>query len=261
MTSQDVLERAGFSAAELWGGSLSRPLADRRRRDRPRQGDAACRHAGDHCARPERLYRLARGSGAAPRRARAPPRRGIARLEGSPRRAGDPGGGQDRFRGSRRSAGNDRHLRFRRRPFAAVLRPRHRLGAPRPPHDRDLASAGPVRGHFRVQLPGRGLVLERRARAGLRRSRHLETVGKDAALGARDDENPRPRASSASAPTRPKASPKSSSADRRSARPWSSPGTCRSSRPPVRPAWARSSARRSRRASADRSWSSAATMR
>ena len=183
----------GLHRRRAFGRLALRPLADRRRRDRPHPGDASRRHAGDHRARAQRLSRLARGSRAAARRARAPAWRGIARLEGGPRRAGDARGRQDRLRGPGRSAGDDRHLRFRRRPLAAIVRPRHRLRAPGPSHDRDLASAGPVRDHFRLQFSGRGLVLERGARARLRRSGDLEAVGEDAALGAGDDEDPRSR--------------------------------------------------------------------
>ena len=47
-----------------------------------------------------------------------------------------------------------------------------------------------MRDHFRFQFPGRGLVLERGAGARLRRSRDLEAVREDAALGAGDDEDP-----------------------------------------------------------------------
>ena len=194
MTSEDVLERAGFTAAELKGGSLSvRSPIDGAEIARVQETPAADMPAIIERAH-ERLPRLARGSGAAAGRARAPAGRGIARLEGGSRRAGHARGRQDRLRGPRRSAGDDRHLRFRRRPVAAIVRPRHRLRAPRPPHDRDLASARAVRDHLRLQFPGRGLVLERGAGARLRRSGDLEAVGEDAALGAGDDEDPRPRA-------------------------------------------------------------------
>ena len=44
---------------------------------------------------------------------------------------------------------------------------------------------GRVRRHLRLQLPGRGVVVERGARAGLRRPRGLEAVGEDAADRAR----------------------------------------------------------------------------
>ena len=55
----------------------------------------------------------------------------------------------------------------------------------RPPDDGVLASARRVRGHFGIQLPGRGVVVERRAGAGVRRSGGVEAVGKDAADRAR----------------------------------------------------------------------------
>ena len=141
-----------------------------------------------------RLRGLARSPGAAPGRACAAARRGVARRQGVARRGRDAGGGQDRLRGPGRSAGDDRHLRFRGRPVAADLRPDHRLGASRPPHDGDLASARALRGHLRLQLPGRGLGMERGARARVRRSRHLEALGKDAAERARGDEGSRPGA-------------------------------------------------------------------
>ena len=48
MTSEDILERLGFTAAELKGGSLSDPLADRRLRNRPHPGDVSRRHGPDH---------------------------------------------------------------------------------------------------------------------------------------------------------------------------------------------------------------------
>ena len=48
-------------------------------------------------------------------------------------------------------------------------------------HARDLAPAGRVRRHHRLQLPRRGLGLERGAGAGLRRPGDLEAVGEDAA--------------------------------------------------------------------------------
>ena len=261
MTSEDILERLGLTAAALSGGSLSVRSPIDGGRDRAHPGDAGSRHAGDHRARPQRLPRLARGSGATAGRTRAPAWRGIARLEGGSGRAGDARGRQDRLRGPRRSAGDDRHLRFRRRPLAAIVWPRHRLGASRPSDDRDLASHGAVRDHFRLQFPGRGLVLERGAGAGLRRSGHLEAVREDAALGAGDDENPRTRHQALRPRRARRPRPDSSSAARRSGRRSPPRSACRSSPPPARPGWARSSARRSRRASAARSSSLAATTR
>ena len=67
--------------------------------------------------------------------------------EGGARRARHARGRQDRPGGPRRGAGDDRHLRPRRRPLAPALRPHDRLRAPRPPHARDLAPARPGRRH------------------------------------------------------------------------------------------------------------------
>ena len=106
--------------------------------------------------------------------------------------------------GPRRGAGDDRHLRLRRRPVAPALRPDHRLGAARPPHDGDLAPAGRRRRHHRLQLPGRGLGVERGAGPGLRQPRGLEALGEDAAHRARLQAPLRARRSAGSA-TRPTA--------------------------------------------------------
>ena len=70
---------------------------------------------------------------------------------------------------------------FARRPVAPALRPDHRVGAAGPPDDGDLAPAGPGRRDQRLQLPGRGLGVELRARHRLRRPGGLEAVGEDAA--------------------------------------------------------------------------------
>ncbi len=67
--------------------------------------------------------------------------------------------------GAGRSAGDDRHLRLRRRPVAPALRPDHRHRAPRAPDDGDLAPAGRGRRDLRLQLPGGRLVVERGAGA------------------------------------------------------------------------------------------------
>ena len=64
---------------------------------------------------------------------------------------------------------------------------------PGPPPDRDLAPARAGRRHQRVQLPRRGVELERRARARLRRPGALEAVRADAAHRDRDDPAPRAR--------------------------------------------------------------------
>ena len=261
MTSQDILQRAGLGPAELTGGALAvRSPIDGAEIARA-EGDAPLGDAGGHRPRQERLRRLARRSGAAPGRARPSPRRGIARRQGGARRRRHARGRKDRLRGSRRSAGDDRHLRFRRRPLAPDLRPHHRLRAPGPSHDGDMASDGAVRGHFRVQFPGCGVVMERGAGARMRRSGDLEAVGEDAAQRARGDEGVRTRREDASAPKRRTGSRRSSSAGRRSARRWSPPGTCRSSRRRARPGWDRSSARKSPPGSGGPFSNSAATTR
>src|SRR3984957_20144837 len=56
------------------------------------------------------------------------------------------------------------------------------VGLSRQIYGLDLASEGAVRDQLRLQFSGRGLVLECRAGARLRRSGDLETIGKDAAL-------------------------------------------------------------------------------
>ncbi len=72
--------------------------------------------------------------------------------------------GKIRSRGPGRSAGDDRHGRLRRRPVAPALRPLDALRAAQSPDVRAVASARPGRRHHRLQLPGRGLGLERHAR-------------------------------------------------------------------------------------------------
>ena len=186
MTSEDVLERAGFTAAELKGGSLSVRS--------PIDGAEIARVQETPAADMPAIIDRARSAFLAWREVPAPRRGELVRLLGEELRAskealgraGDPRGRQDHLRGPRRSAGDDRHLRLRGRPVAPALRPHHRLRAPRPPDDGAVASARAVRRHHGLQLPGRGLVLERRARRRLRRSGDLEAVGEDAALGARD---------------------------------------------------------------------------
>ena len=82
--------------------------------------------------------------------------------------AGHHRGGQDHLGGARRGAGDDRHLPVRRRSVAAAVRPHHRLRAAGSPADGDVAPARRRRRHHRVQLPGRGVGVEHRGRAGLR---------------------------------------------------------------------------------------------
>ena len=79
----------------------------------------------------------------------APKRGELIRLLGEELRAGKAAlgrlvsieVGKITLRGPRRSAGNDRHLRFRSRPVAPALRPDHRHRALRTPDDGKLASA------------------------------------------------------------------------------------------------------------------------
>ena len=185
---------------------------------------------------------VARRAGAAPRRARPAARRGAAPREGGARRARHARGREDRAGGPRRGAGDDRHLRLRGRALAPALRPLDRLRAPGPPADRDVAPARPGRRHQRVQLPGRGVELERRARARLRRPGALEAVGADAAQRDRDDTrcSSARRSGSATCPTG-----SSSSCSAAPTARCSSPTTSgsRSSPRPARPRWARSSRR------------------
>ena len=140
----------------------------------------------------------------------------------------------------RRSAGDDRHLRFRRRPVAPALRPHHRDRAARPSHDGDVASARRGRHHQRLQFSRRRLGVERRARAGLRRHascgshrrrRRSPRSRMPGAARSRAIANPRRRRL---------ASPPSSSARRAVGRGAGRRSTgCRSCRaPPARRAWA-----------------------
>ena len=64
---------------------------------------------------------------------------------------------------------------------APALRPDDRQRAAPAPDDRAVASAGADRDHHGVQLPGRGLGLERRDRGGLRRHDDLEAFARGAA--------------------------------------------------------------------------------
>ena len=147
------------------GGGARRPFADRRpAAGDARRGDRRRGESGDR-PRPRRLPQMAQRPGAAPRRTRPPARRGTARRQGRARPAGDDRGRQGRVGGARRSAGDDRHLRLRRRPVAPALRPDDPVRAPRPQADRGMAAGRRRRRHFGVQLPGRGVVVERGAGA------------------------------------------------------------------------------------------------
>ena len=194
MTSEDILESSGFAAAGARGRLALRPLADRRRRDRALARDAGRRHAGDHRDRPQGLPGLARGSGAPAGRARAPVGEelraskealgALVTLEVGKIVSEGLGEVQEMIDICDFAVGLSRQLYGL---AIASERPGHRMTETWHPD-------GAVRGHFRLQFSGRGLVVERGAGAGLRRSGDLEAVGKDAALGAGDDEDFRSRA-------------------------------------------------------------------
>ena len=118
--------------------------------------------------------------------------RAARRAQGRPRHPDQPRGRQDHLRGPRRGPGDGRHLRLRGRPLPPALRPHDAVRAPRPPADGDLAPARRRRRHQRVQLPGRGLVVEHRRRPRLRRPGRLEALGADAAHLAGLPRAPRP---------------------------------------------------------------------
>ena len=99
-----------------------------------------------------RVPSLAQRASAPPRRAGAPIRRAGARTQGAARAPGLDRGGQDPAGGAGRSAGSDRHLRFRRRVVAPAARPDHRQRAARSSHDGDVASARPSGGDQCLQL-------------------------------------------------------------------------------------------------------------
>ena len=112
-----------------------------------------------------RLHNVAHDAGTAARRVDPPVRRAAAHAQGRPRPAGADRGGQDRERSARRGAGDDRHLRLRRRAQPPAARADDRQRAPRPPPDGAVAPARTDGGHHRVQLPRRRVELERGTRA------------------------------------------------------------------------------------------------
>ena len=237
MTSEDVLKRAGLTPAELRGGSISvRSPIDGAELARIRETPPDDMPA---------VIDRARSAFLAWRAVPAPRRGELVRLLGEELRASKEALGalvtlevgkivseglgevQEMIDICDFAVGLSRQL------YGLVIaseRPGHRMMEPWHP-------LGPVRDHLRVQLPGCRLGLERDARAGLRRSGDLEAIGENAALGAGDDEDPRPRDQALGRRAR-RSRPDLSSADPRSARRWSHPAMCRWSRPPVRPGWA-----------------------
>ena len=79
----------------------------------------------------------------------------------------------------RRGAGGDRHLRLRGRVVAPARWAHDAVRAAGPPVDGDVAPARRGRRHHRIQLPVRGLGLERRGRLRLRRHHRLEALADD----------------------------------------------------------------------------------
>ena len=184
----ELLEQFGIAS----GGRAGELLADRRQRDRA---------GGD---RRSRRGLRARRSGIPANGARSR-RRGAAswcgcsatncaRAKEPLAQAGHARSRQDRPGEPRRSPGDDRHLRLRGRPVAPALRPDHRQRAAGPPDDGAMASARAGAGDQRVQFPGRGMGVERRAGAGVRRSGDLEAEREDAALRRSGDGAGAPRA-------------------------------------------------------------------
>ena len=207
---------------------------------------------------------MARRAGAASRRARAPLRRGASREQGRARpRSSRIEAGKIVAGGARRSAGDDRHLRFRRAACRASStasrspseRPGHRMSETWHP-------LGVGRRDQRVQLPGRGVGVELRARARVRRLGRVEAVGEDAAHGARVSGALRRARAKRFGECARRGSREvviGGARGRRGARRRSA--RCRSSARRARRAWAARWRRASRRASAARCSSSAATTR
>ncbi len=195
MNQQPLLHRLDFTDAEVTSGSFEvfTPIDGARiaaiAMHSPADVNVADRTRGGG------VQRVARRTRAAARRTGAAVRRGTARSEARSRRTGHGRVRQDPAGRSRRSAGDDRHLRLRGRSVAPALRTDDGVRTARPRDARNVAPGRRVRHHHRVQLPGGAVVLERGAGDRLRRSGDLEAVGKDAAVGARHAEDLRPRAS------------------------------------------------------------------
>ena len=149
-------------------GPLRRPGAAERRRRRGGHRRRAARRSwrGGPCPRPVRGALVKRLGDL------------LAEHKERPRRPRHDRGRQDPLRGARRGAGDDRHLRLRRRPVPPARRADDAVRAARAPAHGDLAPARRRRRHLRVQLPGRRLVVEHRGRPGLRRHRGVEAVAR-----------------------------------------------------------------------------------
>ena len=182
-----LLRRLGVTDAAFAPEGLPArsPITGETHRHAPRWTERP-RPAPPSAAPCEAFRAMAQGPGAAPRRIRPAARRGTARRTRPISGCSSP---SRPARSSSEGLGEVQEMidicDFRRRPVAPALRPHHRHRAPRPPDDGDLAPARRLRRHHRLQLPRRGLVLERRARLRLRQPSRLEALGKDAAHGAR----------------------------------------------------------------------------
>ena len=114
-------------------------------------------------ARAGSVQGLAHDAGAVAWRSGSSLRRSAAQTQGCARFAGRLRDGQDQARRRWRSAGDDRHRRFRSGSEPHDVRRHDALGAPGPPHVRPVPSAWPGRHHQRVQFPGSGVGMERHA--------------------------------------------------------------------------------------------------
>ncbi len=106
----------------------------------------------------------------------------LAAAQGRSGRAGDAGVRQNPGRVSRRSAGDDRHLRLCRRLEPAVVWPDDCQRTTGTSAGRTVASLGAGGRDHGVQLSRGRVGLERHAGAGLWRHAGLETIGEDAAV-------------------------------------------------------------------------------
>src|SRR3954470_9959035 len=100
---------------------------------------------------------MARYSWTGPRGNRATARERTARTEIRAWTARYPRVRQNHRRRRRGSTGDDRHLRFRRRPVANALWAYDSIGTAEPSLDGAMAPARPGRGNFRLQFPRRRL--------------------------------------------------------------------------------------------------------
>ena len=159
-------------------------LADLGSGDYPREGDQPRGGNRRHRAGARRLPGVAQGAGAAARRAGSPVRRGAARSQGRrsagwspwrPARSRQEGLGevQEMIDICDFAVGLSRQL------YGLTIAS-ERAG---PPHDGDLASARRRRRDLGLQLPGRGVVVERGARLRLRRRGRVEAFREDPLIG------------------------------------------------------------------------------